>query len=376
MAKSALESYRDYWLTEVSQSRRLMLGVGVTCLTLGAFALAMPQAFLKSVIWIIGAILIVSGLVKASQLFATDRSAGSRRRGWPVIIALAVLDFVAGMVLINQRSISSEWLARLLALLFLAESGILFVMGVRAATLRGRLFVWLTAALTAALAMLALTCVRRDPASWVGLLVGLKLITFGLALVAITFTAPKGEVTSIYDEGELVPIVGELYAVYFGAAFHLGVFVGDDHVVHYLDDNNVWHVTWQKFLEGRCPHHWSYPDLPPVAPDAVVATAMSEVGKTYTYSFLKFNCENFAIFCKSGGATKYSKFAQVPESLNTVALHPVIGMIVEFNTRVVEWLAFHLGGPSGKGLSLAIRKLGAIVTTWLVARQSRQPSKA
>jgi hypothetical protein len=165
--------------------------------------------------------------------------------------------------------------------------------------------------------------------------------------------------------------VGELYAVYFGAAFHLGVFVGDDHIVHYLDDNHVWHVTWEKFLDGRAPHHWSYPDLPEVPPETVVATALAEVGKTYTYSFMKFNCEHFAIFCKSGGTTQFSRFAQVPESLRTVSVHPVIGMIVEVNSRAVEWLAFHLGGPSGKQLSLAIRRLGAIVTTWLVTRKKQ-----
>ena len=45
--------------------------------------------------------------------------------------------------------------------------------------------------------------------------------------------------------------------------------------------------------------------------EAVVRTALSEVGKTYPYNLLKFNCENFAIFCKSGGATYFSKYAQI-----------------------------------------------------------------
>jgi hypothetical protein len=41
-------------------------------------------------------------------------------------------------------------------------------------------------------------------------------------------------------------------------------------------------------------------------------------------------------------------------------------MVAELNTRAVEWLAFHLGGPSGKRLSLAIRRIGSTVTMWLV----------
>jgi hypothetical protein len=37
------------------------------------------------------------------------------------------------------------------------------------------------------------------------------------------------------------------------------------------------------------------------------------------------------------------------------------------DTRVVEWLAFHFGGPAGKQLSLTFRLLGAAVTSWLIA---------
>jgi hypothetical protein len=36
------------------------------------------------------------------------------------------------------------------------------------------------------------------------------------------------------------------------------------------------------------------------------------------------------------------------------------------STRVVEWLAFHFGGPAGKKLSLTIPGLGAAVTSWLI----------
>ena len=121
------------------------------------------------------------------------------------------------------------------------------------------------------------------------------------------------------------PETGELYAVYFGTAFHLGVFIGNGEIVHYLNDNHVYRVTWEQFLENRVPQHWTYPDLEPVPVETIVATALSEVGKTYPYNLLTFNCENFAIFCKSGGKTKYSKYAQVASGVETVAAHPLIG---------------------------------------------------
>ena len=103
------------------------------------------------------------------------------------------------------------------------------------------------------------------------------------------------------------PVTGELYSVYFGTAFHLGVYVGDGKIVHYLNDDHVYHVSWEQFLEGRMPQHWTYPDLPVVPVEEIVRTALAEVGKTYKYNLLTFNCEHFAIYCKSGGQVKTSR---------------------------------------------------------------------
>jgi uncharacterized membrane protein HdeD (DUF308 family) len=323
-----------------------------------------------------GLLLIGSGLVKASQLFLGLAAKSARRKGWTVILWQVAVDLAMGTLLLNHRNVSVGILAISLATLFLVESAILFVMGVRSPTVRMRLVVWISAAAIAFTAVLAFVKVRENPTYWVGLVVGIKLLLFGAVLCGIAVSAPRGCSLDHYTEGTLSPIVGELYAVYFGTAFHLGVYVGDDHVVHYLDDDHVWHVTWEKFLDGRKPQHWSYPDLPVLPEAAVVATAMSEVGKTYPYSLLKHNCENFAIYCKSGGATRYSKFAQIPGSLHNVSVHPLIGMVAEVNTRIFEWLAFHLGGASGKDISLRIRRLGAIITTWVVTRGANKDRRA
>ncbi len=50
-----------------------------------------------------------------------------------------------------------------------------------------------------------------------------------------------------------------------------------------------------------------------------------------------------------------------------MSAHPLLGLVAELNTRAVEWLAFHYGGPTGKQLSLTIRRIGAVVTNWLIA---------
>jgi hypothetical protein len=215
-----------------------------------------------------------------------------------------------------------------------------------------------------------------NPLRWAGILVGLKLVLFGSPICWIALRALRSDKALLYEVSTPAPEAGELYAVYFGTAFHLGVFIGDGEVVHFLNDNRVYRVTWAQFLEGRVPQHWTYPDLDPEPVERIVATALSEVGKTYPYNLLTFNCEHFAIFCKSAGRTWHSKYAQVAAGVQTVARHPLLGLVAEFNTRAFEWLAFHFGGPAGKRFSLAIRRAGAAVTNWLITASRPVPSNA
>jgi hypothetical protein len=176
----------------------------------------------------------------------------------------------------------------------------------------------------------------------------------------------------LYQPAQLVPEAGELYAVYFGTAFHLGVYLGEGdgsgEIVHFLDDGKVHRWTWEQFLEAREPHHWTYPDLPETPLEDIRAIARGEIGKEYPYNLLRFNCEHFAIYCKSGGRATTSGYAQVPAIFADVAKRPFLGMVAELNTRIVEFLAFHLGGPAGKRLSLTIRRMGHAVTGWLLVR--------
>ena len=65
-----------------------------------------------------------------------------------------------------------------------------------------------------------------------------------------------------------------------------------------------------------------------------------------------FNCEHFAIVCESGGKTRYSRYGPIQGEFATLTRSPMLSAVAELNTRLVEWLAFNLGGPSGKHLSL------------------------
>ena len=348
-------------------SRGILLTVGLGCLILGALAMALPLSLFGSFVRLVGLMLIGSGSFKAAQLLLGRRSQTALQRGWPVIVMQVAIDVLMGLLLLNHWRASVRMVTLAFGLLFLIEGLVLLDLALRSATVQSRRLILFCSLITMGIGIVILFGLVTDPIRWAGVFVGLKLLLFGGSLTWIALRALRSDHELLYGAETPIPETGELYAVYFGTAFHLGVFIGNGEVVHYLNDNHVYRLTWEKFLEGRIPQHWTYPDLEPVAVETIVSTALSEVGKTYPYHLLKFNCENFAIFCKSGGKTNHSKYAQIASGVETLGAHPLLGLIAELNTRAVEWLAFHYGGPAGKQLSLNIRRIGAAVTNWLIS---------
>jgi uncharacterized membrane protein HdeD (DUF308 family) len=351
--------------------RGVLLGVGLACLVLGTLAIALPMRLFGGVIRVIGVLLLASGVIKAAQLVLGLGSPDAQRRGWPVIAGQVVLDVAMGLVLFNYWKASVGVTTWCFGLIFLVEGLLLVYVALRAPKEETGWALAGCGVITAAVGMVILLRLVPDPLASAGVLVGIKLLAFGATLTWIALRALRSDRALVYESAALEPEVAELYAVYFGTAFHLGVYIGSGEIVHFLNDNHVYRVTWEQFLDRRQPQHWTYPDLDRAPAAEVVATAISEVGKSYPYSLLKFNCEHFAILCKTGGKTTYSRYAQMVGSVADVVSNPFLGTIAELNTRFVEWLAFHFGGPAGKQLSLAIRRIGAAVTSYLLLpRQS------
>ena len=370
---AALENLEHQIEEQFGLKRGIVLAVGLSCVALATLSTALPTFLYGAMIRLIGILLFGSGAIKSVQLLIGRRSAALRQRSYPVIVLQVALDIVMGALLFYDWRASVNVVTTVFGLLFLFEAVLIFYMALRSPTLRSRVILALHGLVSGAIGVVIILRLVNDPIRWAGVFVGLKLLTFGGSLTWIAWRAGRSEKNLVYELEMPAPEAGELYAVYFGTAFHLGVYIGEGEVVHYLNDNHVYRVPWAEFLSGRIPEHWTYPDLVPVPVEIVVRTALSEVGKTYPYSLLKFNCENFAIFCKSGGATYFSKYAQIAGGVSDVAMHPIVGMVAELNTRLVEWLAFHFGGPAGKRVSLAIRRLGAAVTRWLVSAGSQKP---
>ncbi len=369
-SNQTLNEFEQHIESQFGLSRGILLLVGVACSLIGLLSIALPLSVFGSFIRLIGLLLLASGAIKALQLLLGRRSRSTRERGWPVIVLQVGIDLAMGLVLLQRWEGSARVTGFLLGLLFVLEGLILVYMALRAPTVSSRNAIIVTGVFTLAIGMVIVLGLVPDTLRWAGLFVGLKLVLFGGALCWIALRAGRTDRELLYEAASAEPIPGELYAVYFGTAFHLGVYLGEGDVVHYLNDNHVYRVTWPRFLDGRTPQHWTYPDLEPEPLEGIVSTALSEVGKTYPYNLLTFNCENFAIYCKSAGKTRYSRYAQVASSMASVKAHPVVGLVAELNTRAVEWLAFHFGGPAGRRFSLAIRRVGASVTNWLISAAS------
>lgn len=347
--------------------RGVLLAVGLACVAMGLVSAFLPLTLYRSLIKLVAVLLFGSAAIKAFQLIPGRTEPGRRRRWWPVVLCQIALDVAMGFLLIREWEISIRVLTILLGLMFVAEGCVLVYMALKAPSARSRSLLIACGLVAAGLGAAEIFGWVSDPLAWAGVFVGVKLVNFGGSLAWIGWKALRSDTAVLYEAETLMPEVGELYAVYFGTAFHLGVYIGSGEVVHYLNDNYVYRVTWSEFLADRVPSHWVYPDLPPVSVETVIRTALAEVGKMYPYNLLTFNCEHFAVYCKSGGATRISIYAQVASGVATVANHPIRGLIAEINTRAVEWLAYQVGGSYGKTLSLKIRRLGAAVTTWLLA---------
>ncbi len=270
-------------------SRGILLAVGIACLLLGALAVSLPFFLFGSFSRLVGLMLLASGAFKGVQLLLGLRSQTARERGWPAILLQVAIDVAMGLLLLNYWRASVHVVTIAFGLLFFTEGLVLVDMALRSPTPRSRRLLVVSSLATLGISLVILLKLVADPLRCAGVFVGLKLLTFGAALSWIALRAVRSDSSLLYEADIPAPETGELYAVYFGTAFHLGVYIGAGEVVHYLNDNHVYRVTWDQFLASRTPQHWTYPDLAPVPVQTVVDTAISEVGKTYTYNLLRFN---------------------------------------------------------------------------------------
>ncbi|WP_255170486.1 HdeD family acid-resistance protein [Natrononativus amylolyticus] len=169
--------------------RTLALAGGVVGLV-GILAIAFPFATGVSMSYLLGALLVVSGIVHGVHAF----SAGSWRGSlWQVV--LGVIGVLAGIVLLVNPIVGLVTLTLLLIAYLLVDGFAELWMSVRMAGQRGRGWIAASGAISLILAGFLWIGFPADAVWAIGLLVGISLLTTGLSMVAVAFAGRNaGEV--------------------------------------------------------------------------------------------------------------------------------------------------------------------------------------
>lgn len=359
-----------------NQEKIWLLIISVLFVVLGITAIFLPFVILGSVTGFIGVFVIMAGTV---EFIEGCRQLFQKRRHWGNFLlnfGRGGLDIVLAFFLFNYFYLSIDVLISILGFLFAADGLVQIIAGASSRFIKSKIILFCSGLIMILFGfVIALELVRVN-VKILGTLLGIKLILFGFSVI---FTLARNHkinsnllLRSITIQ-KLPKIRGAAYAAYFGGGFHVGIYVGNNDVVHFKANNLIIKTSWNDFFEGRAPQLWEYPDIKRVDTEKIINLALSYVGKKLPYKFLKNNCEHFVIYCLSGGKTTRSQYAQDFSSLINIRSRPFIGTFMEFYLRIVEWLIFNLGGKFGRRISLRIRKMSALLTSMILSQIISQP---
>lgn len=369
-AKKSTTAALSSELVVIRQHRTRLAVIGSLFVLAGILIVEAPFIFFDPLQILLSFGLIASGGLKLVQLFLGKSSKGYSLRGIVLILIHSLIDIGAGLIFLTNENISIGFVALILGILFAIDGAVQFVVAWRSRGIKSRFLFFLNACFTLFLGLSTIVLIPQLRVNGVIILLAARLISFGIMLLIMAYRSKNNSLPIIFTEIEPQVVKrkkGELYACYFGSGFHLGVYIGNNEVVHYRDDSIVHRTSWEEFLRGREPQHWVYPDIKAAPIDVVIKTAISQSGKTMKYNLISNNCEHFALYCKTGGKSRDSMYAQTNSALRNLKQRPYLAIFVEAYTRVGEWLAFHFGGTFGHKVSYKIRRLNSMVTAWMLS---------
>ncbi len=369
-AKKSTTAALSSELVVIRQHRTRLAVIGSLFVLAGILIVEAPFIFFDPLQILLSFGLIASGGLKLVQLFLGKSSKGYSLRGIVLILIHSFIDIGAGLIFLTNENISIGFVALILGILFTIDGTVQFVVAWRSRGIKSRFLFFLNACFTLFLGLSTIVLIPQLRVNGVIILLAARLISFGIMLLIMAYRSKNNSLPIIFTEIEPQVVKrkkGELYACYFGSGFHLGVYIGNNEVVHYRDDSIVHRTSWEEFLRGREPQHWVYPDIKAAPIDVVIKTAISQAGKTMKYNLISNNCEHFALYCKTGGKSRDSMYAQTNSALRNLKQRPYLAIFVEAYTRVGEWLAFHFGGTFGHKVSYKIRRLNSMVTAWMLS---------
>lgn len=186
MATRATEQGGEAGIEHGGKAWRPLLIVGGILSMLGVLAIAFPFATGIGVEIALGALFIVGGIAQGVHAFGT--------RGWTGFLgeaALGALYLVAGLAILSNPVLGLTTLTLLMGAFFLADGLIELYMGLRVRPETNWVGLMVSGVLSLALAGLILVGWPATAAWAIGLLVGVNLLTTGIALAAVAMGARR-----------------------------------------------------------------------------------------------------------------------------------------------------------------------------------------
>jgi uncharacterized membrane protein HdeD (DUF308 family) len=183
---SASAIYNQAMREAVGRHRLLYLAQAVLMVIGGVVAILFPVFASAAFVWFLGWILIASGIVQGLSLFG----ARNHPSFWLSLIP-AVLGIVVGFLLLRDVGQGMVVISILLIVFFMVEgiSKIVFALSIR--PLANWFWVLASGALAVVLAVILWGSMPVTAMWLIGLLLGINLITEGMALAALVWTAKK-----------------------------------------------------------------------------------------------------------------------------------------------------------------------------------------
>ncbi|NLF03790.1 MAG: hypothetical protein GX593_02095 [Actinomycetales bacterium] len=183
----------DYTLiTGAARSARRLWGVsllrGAVAVVVGAFLLLDAEATFRVLVWLLGALLVVDGIVAAVGALRTSREEAGAARGWWIL--LGVLSVAAGVVVMVWPGLTVALFVWVVAVWALVAGVVGTVAALRARSRQDPGWDWRLAIALITLALGVVVVTRTDAlAETLALIVALYLLASGIVQLVAALSA-------------------------------------------------------------------------------------------------------------------------------------------------------------------------------------------